>query len=97
MLVHEAMDKDLAEKVAVVADERGQERTAALVRDALVNHSTAGEAADIARLAGVDTLVLTHISPPLKAPHLRRRFKRQATEVFEGEVLLARDGMTLKL
>jgi ribonuclease Z len=97
VLVHEAMDKELAEKVALVADERGQHRTAALVRDALPNHSTPAEAADIAVEADVPTLVLTHISPPLKASVMRRRFLKQATDVFEGEVLLASDGMALEL
>ncbi|MCP4808773.1 MAG: MBL fold metallo-hydrolase [Proteobacteria bacterium] len=64
LLIHEAMDKALAEQVARRADER----TGALIRDALVNHSSAADAARVAQLAGADQLAPTHISPPLVAP-----------------------------
>ena len=97
VLVHEAMDKELAEQVAVRAEVRGDERTAALIRDALPNHSTAADAGFMAQNARVDTLVLTHISPPLAAPHLRWRFRRQAERAFDGAVLVGEDGLRLDL
>ena len=57
-------------------------------------HSTAHEAATIARDAGVRRLVLTHISP---------RYSREAPELLAearavfGETLIARDGMELEV
>lgn len=97
VLIHEAMDKDFAEQIARVAYQIDQERTGALIRDALPNHSTADDAGRIAAAAGVDTLVLTHVSPPLISPLLARRFVNRARAVFDGEVLLAEDGMRIDL
>jgi ribonuclease Z len=97
MLIHEAMDKVFAEQIARVADRIGEERTGALIRDALPNHSTPSEAGRIAAAAGVDTLVLTHISPPLITPLIARRFVSQARAAFDGEVILAEDGLKLDI
>lgn len=97
LLIHEAMDKELAEQVAVVAERRGDARTAGLIRDALPNHSTASDAARVAELAGVDRLALTHISPPLVSPHHRWRLRRRARRAYDGPVLLAKDGLRIDL
>lgn len=97
VLIHEAMDKAFAEQVARVSDNIGDTRTGALIRDALPNHSTPHDAGRIAAAAGADTLILTHVSPPLISPLLERRFVNQARKVFDGEVLLASDGMRLDL
>jgi ribonuclease Z len=97
VLVHEAMDKDFAEDIALRAEARGDERTATLIRDALPNHSTAEDAAFIAQNARVEALVLTHVSPPLVAPHLRRRFRRNAERGFDGEVIVGADGLRIDL
>jgi len=57
-------------------------------------HSTAREAAEVAREAGVSRLVLTHISP---------RYTRDAPELLAEaqavfpEVVIARDGMTIEV
>jgi len=92
LLIHEAMDKAFAVRVADISREIGQERTAVLIEDALPNHSTPEDAARIAHAAGVEQLALTHISPPLITPMLRRQFLQSAREIFDGEVVLAEDG-----
>jgi len=97
VLIHEAMDKDFAEQIARISDRIGEERTGALIRDALPNHSTPRDAGRIAQAAGADKLVLTHISPPLITIPIQRRFTRQARSVFDGEVLLAHDGMRIDI
>jgi ribonuclease Z len=67
-------------------DERG--------RAVETGHSTAREAAQVARDAGVRRLVLTHISA---------RYSREAPELLEEaasvfpEVVIARDGMTVEV
>ena len=93
LLIHEAMDKELAEQVARRADPR----TAALIRDALTNHSSSADAARVAHLAGAEQLALTHVSPPLVAPTLRWRFLKSARRAYDGPVLLAEDGLRIDL
>jgi ribonuclease Z len=57
-------------------------------------HSTAREAAEIAKAAGVRQLVLTHISP---------RYSREAPELLAEaqavfpDTTIARDGMTIEV
>ena len=97
LLIHEAMDKTFALRIARISREIGRERTAVLIEDALPNHSTAEDAARIAQAAGVGTLALTHISPPLISPMLRRQFVRSARRAFDGEVFMAEDGMRVDL
>jgi len=54
-------------------------------------HSTAREAGEIARRAGARTLVLTHISTRYAGQS--DRLGSEAAEVFDGEVVVADDGM----
>ncbi|PSP60697.1 ribonuclease Z [Halobacteriales archaeon QH_8_67_36] len=54
-------------------------------------HSTAREAAEVAQQAGVRTLALTHISTRYAGQ--ADRLGAEAREVFDGEVVVAEDGM----
>ncbi len=54
-------------------------------------HSTAREAADVARQAGASTLALTHISTRYAAS--ADQLVGEARDAFDGEVVLAEDGM----
>jgi ribonuclease Z len=54
-------------------------------------HSTAREAAEVARDAGVRTLALTHISTRYAGQ--ADKLGAEAREVFDGEVVVAEDGM----
>jgi len=60
-------------------------------RAAATAHSTAREAAEVARDAGVRTLALTHISTRYAGQ--ADRLGAEAREVFDGEVVVAEDGM----
>lgn len=57
------------------------------------SHSTVREAADIATRAGVDHLVLTHVSS--RYAGAAERLAREATDRFDGDVTVARDGLTI--
>jgi ribonuclease Z len=57
------------------------------------SHSTAREAGEIAARAGVAKLVLTHVSSRYAGG--AERLAEEAREVFDGEVTVARDGLTL--
>ena len=97
LLIHEAMDKDFAVRVADISRELDQDRTAVLIEDALSNHSTPQDAARIAQAAGASQLVLTHVSPPLITPLLRFNFVRSAEAEFDGAVVIAEDGAWIDL
>ena len=53
-----------------------------------IQHLTAAEAGAIARRAGVDKLILTHLPPSLN----RERSRREAAAAFGGEVAVASPG-----
>jgi ribonuclease Z len=66
----------------------GQESVAALTR-----HSTARDAANTAKLAKVRRLVLTHISPGNEGAE--KRYLAEASTVFDGRIVVAKDHQTL--
>ncbi|WP_226013337.1 MBL fold metallo-hydrolase [Halomicrobium salinisoli] len=55
------------------------------------NHCDAADAGEIAQDAGVQTLVLTHIMPYRDLESMRR----DAESVFDGDVVVAEDGLTI--
>lgn len=69
---------------------QGQESIAALT-----NHSTATDAGQAANVAKVRKLVLTHISP--SNSRSERKYVVQASKVFDGEIIVARDNLTVSI
>ncbi len=64
------------------------------LKDILDYHSSIEDAADTAKRAGVRTLVLTHPVPsPL--PGTEQQWVDAAKAIFDGEVVLAHDGLTI--
>ncbi len=61
----------------------------------LTNHSTASQAGEIASKAEVKKLVLTHIAPSNQA--LEDRYISEARRTFDGEVIVAKDWLTIDL
>lgn len=61
---------------------------------AAYGHSTARQAADIARRAGADTLILGHFSKRYKS---ETALVDQAAEVFGGKIIAATEGLTIDL
>ena len=68
----------------------GQESLAALTR-----HSTARDAATTAKLAQAGKLVLTHISPGNEGAE--KRYLAQASSVFDGKIVVAKDLQVLTI
>jgi ribonuclease Z len=66
----------------------GQESVAAITR-----HSTARDAANTAKLAEAKRLVLTHISPGNESAE--KRYLAQASAVFDGRIVVAKDRQML--
>jgi ribonuclease BN (tRNA processing enzyme) len=68
----------------------GQESLAAVTR-----HSTARDAANVARLAHARRLVLTHISPGNEGAE--KKYLVEASSVFDGQIVVAKDHQVLTL
>jgi len=97
LLIHEALQPDMMGRVAAVADRIGQARLAKLARDTVGYHTSPVEAAEVARDAGVTTLVFTHEVPGPRNFLMRRMFLSGVHGVFSGEVVLGEDGMRFNL
>lgn len=87
-LTEAARDVDLLIHEATFAEE---ERERAL----LTRHSTAAEAATVARDAGARRLILTHLSS--RYDLTPERLRAEAAAVYPGPVEVARDGLELEL
>jgi ribonuclease Z len=61
----------------------------------LTNHSTANEAAEIAKQAQVGKLVMTHISPTNEG--LDQKYISEAERVFKNEAIVAKDWLKLEI
>jgi ribonuclease Z len=97
LLIHEALQPDIVRRVAEIADRLGKTRIAKLLRDTLKYHTSPVEAAEIARDAGVKTLVFTHEVPPPSNFIARRLFVAGVSDVFAGKVIVGEDGMRFDL
>jgi ribonuclease Z len=97
MLIHEALDREIFGRAIAVAERLGNTRLAKLAHDATEYHTTPVEAAEVARDAGVHTLVFTHMVPGPPNWLLERRFTAGVRDVFGGEVVAGRDGMRFTL
>ncbi len=97
LLLHEALAPDLVTLLSEVAAAAGQPGIAKITRDILDYHASPIEAAQIAAEAGVDSLVLYHIVPPLLVPGAEAAFVRGVRQVYDGKVTVARDGTVVSL
>ena len=97
ILIHEAMDKEFGIQLSESFEEHGDHRKAEMILESMSNHSTPDEAGKIAKMAGVEHLVLTHISPPLKLPHSTWVFQNKSKKHYSGQVSIAQDGLHLTL
>ena len=97
LLIHEALQPDMMKRVAAVAERIGQTRLAKMARDTLTYHTSPVEAAELARDAGVGTLIFTHEVPGPRNFLTRRMFLAGVDGVFPGTVVLGEDGMRFSL
>ncbi len=65
-------------------------------RAIMTGHSTALEAGEVAKAANVKMLVLTHFSARYREEDLAK-FKKEASKAFDGEIIVAKDFMTINL
>lgn len=86
--IEQAVDADLLVHEATFGDEEA-------ARAMETMHSTAREAATVAKMAGAKRLALTHFSARYSRDP--SDLGREAREVFDGEVILAKDGLEIEV
>ncbi len=97
LLLHEALDSRLTDRIAAAAEAAGNHRTAQMMRDVASYHATPVEAAESAAEAGAGHLLFYHIAPQLPAAPLERLFLKGVGDIFDGEVTLGTDGTLISL
>lgn len=95
MLIHEATNKQLVERAARIAEwnlgQRGSVM-AARFRAVIQHHSSVVDAAEIARDAGVASLVLTHVIPGMPDNFIMKGiFLERVSDIYKGSVFVAKD------
>lgn len=95
LLLHDALDSKITQKIAEVMEANGAVGPAKIMRDVPSYHATPVEAAESAKEAGAKHLVLYHIVPPLPLDALERVYMSGVARVYDGPVTLASDGLLL--
>lgn len=93
LLLHEALQPRMVNKMTAALDKKGLGNTAKITKDILDYHASPEEAADSARKAGVGHLVFTHIVPPFPSRFFNPAFLGGAPKRFKGEIVVGEDGM----
>ncbi len=96
VMFHEALNKKMVAALGAKLAERGQANNAQIMSDIQNYHASPEDAARAARAAGVSTLVLYHLVPPVPARLIEPLFLGDAPGIFPG-VKLAHDGMIVSL
>lgn len=92
LLIHEALANNLVEPMGKIAAAAGRDNIAKIFHDIPDYHTSPEEAAETARDAGVDYLLLTHVVPPLPLPGLEQAFLGDSASIFSGPIHLGLDG-----
>jgi len=97
LLVHEALAPNLVAVQGRAAKAAGRKNLEAVFHDIVDYHTSPEQAAQLAERAGVQALLLTHITPPLPLRALEGPFLGKARTLFKGEVRVGRDGDLISL
>jgi ribonuclease Z len=97
LLVHEALQPALVRKLTDALAAKGVGNTAQITRDILNYHSSPEQAADAARAAGAQALLLNHIVPPMPFNFAYPAFLGDAADHFAGPITVGEDGMIISL
>lgn len=96
LLIHEVLLKGLVGRMSDALGEAGWRRLQKLSGDVVDYHTSPSEAVRSANQAGVDTVVFTHLVPPVPGP-LRRWLFTRHVDPEEVAVVVGEDGMLIRL
>ena len=97
VLVHEAQANHVVAILEEATRAAGRSRLAKILSDIPDYHTSPVDAARVANEAGVDLLLLTHLTPPPTNPWLARVFVRGVDEVRPEGWRLGEDGLLVEL
>jgi ribonuclease Z len=97
LLIHEALQPTLLSAIEHRLDERDLSNLSQVMRDIVNYHATPEQAADAAKAAGVDALVLNHLVPPQPLAYGYSAFLGDARKHFDGPITVGEDGMLFSL
>jgi ribonuclease Z len=97
VLIHEAQNSDMTKQLSQGLAMMGNARMSSVMADTLSYHTTPVEAADIARMAGVKRLVLSHLTQAGLPFYTPEAFTKGMDAGGPLDWRLARDGMTIDL
>jgi len=98
LLIHEAYNKSLMDKVAILVDELNLSIDSKTVNNIAAVHTETIALSKLAQQAQVKSLVLTHMIPPIPAIGLAESyFMKGMADFYKGKLSMARDGTRIKL
>lgn len=97
VMVHEALDPEMAGAIGLQLSARGQTNNAKIFSDILDYHATPEQAAQAAQEAGAKKLVYYHLVPPLPVRLIETVFLGDARSAYEGDIMIGRDGVIVSL
>ena len=97
ILIHEVFNKRMLDAAQRAADDLKIKLSSKAIHEIKKTLTSTLEAAEVAKEAGVDKLVLTHIIPPLPNIITEKIFVLGMDEIYKGDIILAEDGMRLSL
>ncbi len=97
LLVHEALNKEMVDVLSQAAKRNGDAALSKVFADILDYHTSPADAARTAEAAGARMMVLTHIVPMLPTRMLHGAFLGQAGALYDGRIVIARDGLRVSL
>jgi ribonuclease Z len=97
VLFHEALNMEMVAALGKKLGERGRANQAQVMSDIQNYHASPADAARAAKAAGVQTLVLYHLVPPLPSKLIEPMFLGDAAKQFSGTLKIGEDGMIVSL
>lgn len=96
LLIHEAMNSQVLSRV-LPSMQKNNPRLHDMLEELMEYHTDKLEVAEIARDAGAKKVVLTHLVPSIPPTDpAEKLFLRGMSDIYSGEVIMARDGMIIQ-
>lgn len=97
VMLHEALDPEMASVIGGILAERGQANTAKIFTDVQDYHATPEDTAQSAQDAQAEALVLYHIAPPVPVKLMETMFLGDAKSQYDGPITVGIDGLMISL
>jgi ribonuclease Z len=97
IIVHDALQPNLVKEMQAAFTAADNANTAKIFGDIQDYHASPEQAAESAKAAGAQMLVLSHLVPPLPLSYLYPAFLGDAENRFDGRIIVGEDGMLFSL